>query len=537
MRQLLNKMSPKAWAVFVLVLWFFPASALAAPTTADQAQRVVQRWLARDSRPLGAVMGQQVKEVQAFQGQTGVAYYVVSLEPQGLVIVPGDDLVEPIIAFAPQGQYDPSSANPLGAWVTKDVPQRVALVRAAEARARGEGTPFRPEGAQAQALSKWQALQNLGAEAGPRENQGQEAGLDTISDLRVDPMVKSKWDQSTVAGKNCYNFYTPNNYYCGCPATAVAQLMRYHEYPEDKVGTPEFTIKVNGREQQEKLRGGDGKGGPYDWKNMAAVPNKDTDPVQLQAIGALTHDAGVAMKTSYTKDWSEANTSDAIPALTKTFKYSNAILASLSNTQTTMPIANLKRIINSNLDASLPVLLGLDKQGAKDEAHLVVADGYGYNLSTLYHHLNMGWSGLYDAWYNLPNIDYDLPKDYYNLVEECVYNVYKSGTGEIISGRVLAGRRPVSNAKVEATRDGGGTYTGKTNDRGIYALVNVPSDSSYTLQVTKAGYKFKSQEVTTDTSDTKENTIGNLWGVDFTGEIRSLPGVLHMLLNEDEEED
>ena len=37
--------------------------------------------------------------------------------------------------------------------------------------------------------------------------------------------------------------------------------------------------------------------------------------------------------------------------------------------------------------------------------HAVVADGYGYQHTTLYHHLNMGWNGFDDAWYNLPDVN------------------------------------------------------------------------------------------------------------------------------------
>ena len=51
-------------------------------------------------------------------------------------------------------------------------------------------------------------------------------------------------------------------------------------------------------------------------------------------------------------------------------------------------------IINPNLDAGCPVMLGIDPIG-----HAVPCDGYGYDLSTLYHHLNYGWSGNFNAWY------------------------------------------------------------------------------------------------------------------------------------------
>jgi len=528
MKQNHKKMSLILAAILFLITGFLPTSVPAAPTTPDQARRVVQGWLARDGRPLGAILGREVKEVQSFQVQPGIAYFVVYLEPQGFVVVPGDDLVEPIIAFVPQGQYDPSAANPLGAMVSRDVPQRLAGVRAAEAQASGEGVPFLPQGSQEKAWRKWQSLESV--------NEQLEYGLPTVSDPRVDPLVQTRWSQDRVAdsptGKACYNYYTPpyaagnaNNYPSGCVATAMSQLMRYHQFPKVRVGTPTFTIKVDGRERLEFLRGGDGRGRAYDWNKMVPVPDKNTTDDQLQAIGALTHDAGAAIKMEYTSANSSANTSDVGPALVNTFKYSNAIVGGAKDG---IPTPGLLPMINPNLDASLPVQIGIINKSDPENGHDVVADGYGYNLSTLYHHLNMGWSGSEDAWYNLPNVD--TKDDKYNLILECLYNVYTSDIGEIISGRVMAAGRPVSNAVVQATRNGGGRYTATTNARGIYALAKVPSASTYTIRVSKAGYEFSSRVVTTGTSTSATSTTGNLWGVNFTARSKGLPGALELLL-------
>jgi len=89
--------------------------------------------------------------------------------------------------------------------------------------------------------------------------------------------------------------------------------------------------------------------------------------------------------------------------------------------------------------------------------HAIVADGYGYDSTTLYHHLNMGWSGLDNAWYNLPTINAD-GYDFTSVVN-CAYNIYTSGSGEIISGRVFdVNGNPVSGATVRAVLVGGSTW-------------------------------------------------------------------------------
>jgi hypothetical protein len=170
--------------------------------------------------------------------------------------------------------------------------------------------------------------------------------------------------------------------------------------------------------------------------------------------------------------------------------------------------SGLNGMVNPNLDANNPVILCI----FKDPSHAVLCDGYGYNSSTLYHHFNMGWSGNEDAWYNLPIFDSD---PFSNVVSNCVYNIFASGSGEIISGRVMDKEgKPIRNAEVTA-QGSGGPYTTVTNSKGIYALKCLDSNSTYTITVTKSGYNFTSQSVKTGKSRNGNNISGNRWGIDF----------------------
>ena len=184
-----------------------------------------------------------------------------------------------------------------------------------------------------------------------------------------------------------------------------------------------------------------------------------------------------------------------------------------------IPSANLNNMINPNLDARFPVLLGIIDP--KTIGHEVVVDGYGYTSATLYHHLNLGWSGTADAWYNLPTIsagDYN-----FNSAIECIYNVFPEGSGEIISGRVLdAAGNPISDATITATRTGGGSYSATSNSQGIYALAKIPAASTYTITADKSGYVFFPQTVSTGTSLNGNTAVGNLWGIDF---VQDSPGI------------
>ncbi len=492
--------------LFLFFLWIAsPQDAFGGPVSADQARDVVVGWLKADPSPLQTKLGQLVNRVETFNDAQGTPlYYVVDLDPDGFVIVAADDLIEPIVGFASSGQFDPSTNNPLGALVSHDLPDRVAKVKGTQAA--------QAQGSSLAAQKKWVQLQSIKANV-----SGIKLSLSSVSDVRVAPLTQSTWNQSTVSGNACYNYYTPpyaagtaGNYVCGCVATAMAQLMRFWQYPVNSVGTASFTIYVTDVAQSRSLRGGNGTGGPYDWSNMVLSPNSSSTLTQRQAIGALCADAGVSVHMQYNMGGSGesgAFMEDVQGSLVNTFGYANAICGESGGANIG---AGLYGMVNPNLDAGYPVLFGITDGSS---GHAIVCDGYGYNLSTLYHHLNLGWSGSYTAWYNLPNIDAGYA---FNSVDSCIYNVWTNGTGEIISGRITdSAGTAVAGVAMTAVRSGGGTYTATSNTRGIYALARIPASSTYTVSASKTGYVFTDQIVTTGQSTDYSATSGNQWAIDF----------------------
>ncbi len=493
----------QALACGCLAFWLFMTAlclpAQAAPTTAEQALAVVSGWRSLAAAPLDARLGGQATAVKAYGDISGLpAYYVVTLEEQGLVIVPADDEVEPIVAFSSSGQFDPSETNPFGALVSKDIPGRIMAVR----QTANKGASAVQAASEAQ--TKWSRLLGFAAKTTQTKQ-----GIASVSDVRVSPLVSTTWGQDTAGDVATYNIYTPGNRVCGCVATAMAQLMRFHQFPTTGVGTASYSISVCDVPTTRALRGGDGAGGAYDWANMPLAPNASTSQTERNAIGALTADAGVSVNMIYC-DVSGADALKAAAAFKSTFGYGNA--ATAYDSENNIPATARNSMVNANLDAGYPVLLGIN---GVDGGHEVVGDGYGYDNATLYHHLNMGWNGDDDVWYNLPTVS---ASGYnFNSVDDIVYNVYVTGSGEIVSGRILDGQgNPINGATVTATRSGGGTYTATTNVKGIYALAKIPAASTYTVAVVKSGYVFVSKQATTGTSTDATTTTGNVWGLDFT---------------------
>ncbi|MHC4166589.1 MAG: C10 family peptidase [Planctomycetota bacterium] len=496
------------------VLFLFCAGLWAGPTTAYDAEMVVSGWFKAGVEPMGMNLGRRVSRVETFSGAGGrAAYHIVHLEPSGFVIVSGDDKVEPIIGFADDGTYDSSPDNPLGALVTNDVSGRVEAAGETFgllAMTPGAAAPDSPQG-------KWRYFIDLA------ENPADGFSLMSlicISDIRVVPLVQSRWGQATACGEYTFNYYTPENYPCGCMATVLAQVMRYYEYPTAQIGVNEFTIDVHGAGGQTvHTRGGEGLGGPYNWSDMPLRPEANCAALtetQRQAIGTLCYDAGIAVGMEYTPSGSGSFLADAKDALVTTFQFENAVLG---YNATADIHAGLTDMINPNLDAGAPVILAILNASNEDDAHAVVCDGYGFDSSTLYHHLNMGWVGIDDVWYNLPDIDG--LRGQYSTVFGCIYNISPSGTGEIVSGRVLdPDGMPIVNARVFAEPSGRIPVMARSNDRGIYVFENLNSNTVYTLEPEADGYVFSSVGVEVDVLRSEDGTArsGNRWGVDIYAE-------------------
>jgi hypothetical protein len=482
------------------LLLLLAAGVSARTTTPQEAQLAVAGWLAGNAEPFGVPLGHRAVEVETITGVAGEpVYYVVRLSPSGFVMVPADDLVEPILSFTNSQTYEPSARDPLTELITADVNRRLADAYAAGSSGR----------LQIQATTDTQAKwSDLIGKAATAPNGFGILALQTVSDVRVSPFLKTRWAQGDVCSAPCYNYFTPDHTPCGCAATAMAQLMYYYRRPTVEIGQHSFTIAVLDKEQSASTRGGDGTGGPYRWADMVPSPDCSSTLEQRKAIGALCYDAGVAIRMSYAPEGSGADAFVIATAFKSVFGFSNGISGANKGRNIGSGLAGM---INPNLDAQYPVLLGI----TGTSGHAVLVDGYGYDLSTrtkpLYHHLNMGWAGRNDIWYNLPEVGN------YDTVVVCIYNLFTEGTGEIISGRVTdAAGQPIPNVAVRATLRTR-PYGTVTDDKGIYALAKLPSAASFLMQAEKPGFTFTKRTVETGTSRDRQASAGNQWGIDFVG--------------------
>ncbi|MCP4712709.1 MAG: hypothetical protein GY869_29125 [Planctomycetes bacterium] len=486
--------------------------------TSTQVRQMVQGWINEDSQPMGSTLGRQVGEIESyFSAEENLLFYVVNLIPNGYVIVPADDMVEPIISFIELGSYSNSFDNPLSSMVRKDIAGRIQMVRDPETLQ----NPNVLSNALA-AYEKWQRLINLGQSP---DTVGI-MGLTSISDVWVSPLLESNWGQTTccvIDEKACYNYYTPhdslfdpcdwgdpNNYPCGDTATAMAQLLAYHQHPVSGIGIHSLTIWVDGYPKSADTRGGDGLGGPYNWIDIenAMNPGCGTPLNARKAIGALCYDIGVTINTIYTSNlsWSDLRAASYALRNPSLFNFQRAVY---TDTISDILEAKLIDMINPNLDYGYPVLMGLMADNEITPKHSIVIDGYGYHLDTLYHHVNLGQDGIDNGWYNIPIIiEYDL---YF----ECIYNIFPMETGELVSGRIVdSSGNPIEGVTVMAVGPQGEIHYATTNSKGIYVFL-LDSLTTYTIIPIKDGHFFAGRTITTGYSVDYSTVSGNRWGIDF----------------------
>ena len=303
-------------------------------------------------------------------------------------------------------------------------------------------------------------------------------GVATVSDVRVEPFIQSKWGQSTSdnyygSTNTCFNYYTPSNFVCGCVATAIAQIMRYWKYPTASVQVNTYPCYVAGVASNVAMMGG-----TYDWDNMPLVTrNAALSESQRQAIGKLCRDVGVTVEMNWTENWSSSSIYAGVACLPIDFGYANAKAIHFG----TYDAELLKKALIPNLDARCPCGLSISGDGG----HGVLVDGYGYSGGDFFLHLNMGWVGSDDAWYCPPALG--TSQYAFNAINGVLFNVFPTNANcSIASGRVFdAAGEPVAGATVTLRKGTATVATAISDDNGIYAFI--VASGSYVARAEKEG--------------------------------------------------
>lgn len=284
---------------------------------------------------------------KTIQGQPAV--YVFNQEAGGTILVSASDLALPVLGYFDSGTFDSNLMPPqFKAWLDS------------------------------------YAAQIAYAEENGLSPVSKNATISYPSDWKfVAPLVKTKWDQTKP-----YNNDLKYNYYAtGCVATAMAQVMNFHKYPEIGHGSNTYkdaygtTYSMDFAEK------------PFDWANM--IDDYSTTQYtaeQASAVAYLMKACGYSTNMNYGTQ-SGTQVENAGKALPTYFGYDDGIEALQRYGYTNSEWAAL---LYDQLTNYGPVIYSGHSLGGF--AHAFVADGYD---GQGYFHINWGWSGMCDGFYSI----------------------------------------------------------------------------------------------------------------------------------------
>ncbi len=190
----------------------------------------------------------------------------------------------------------------------------------------------------------------------------------------VNPLLKTTWNQSPY-----YNELCPGGSVTGCGATAMAQVMKYYNYPPQGTGFHSYNHKTYGTIS---VNFGNTI---YDWNNM---PNNVTS--SNLAVATLMYHCGVSQDMDYSPQTSTSGL----------YAIDNAFKSFFGYKQTTQVYkrenyqdANWISQIKTELDNARPVFY---RGAGTGGGHFFILDGYD---NTNYFHINWGWGGYYDGYF------------------------------------------------------------------------------------------------------------------------------------------
>lgn len=280
-------------------------------------------------------------------------YYVFDAnDSQGFVIVASDNRFEDILGYATEGSFSDIQENPAFAnWLT--------------------------------AMSAEMASAD---EFEPRVTRGKTSAPD------VAPLLTTKWGQNAPYNKYCFSTYPgyrppigwkPSQAVTGCVATAMAQVMRYHKWPQS------FT---NGSDTFN-----------YDWDLMADSYSGSESDEAIEQVARLMNHCGISVNMKYGESESGASTFAINPAMVERFGYDGSTIRKVM--RNSYGYDELHEILYTELTAGRPVIVGGEYPGV-DGGHQFVLDGC--NPDGLFH-INWGWNGYCDGFYRITSLR---PEDY-----------------------------------------------------------------------------------------------------------------------------
>lgn len=429
--------------VLLLALTACAAIAGAHPglATAEEAALVARNWVVYTAAGEGDWAGSTspvIRDAQEIRVSGALVGWFFPVSPRGHVVVPILKSLSPVKAYS--DEYDLSMDDAQGfARLIREVLAVYVADYEKTGGGNGDDVPARA------AAEEWRRFLTDPAvfDAGTAESS--RAGL-----IIEGPLLTTAWHQAAPYNNMC----PPGDYLCndctvgngplhpcctGCVATAVAQILRYHEWPPIQYpGGGQHTYFWRGDWTCAAATGASGVpdtltavfSDGFTWSDMPdACVGGSCTATQDSALAELCYEVGVAFDMNYGVCESAADAGAATSILPTHFGYCPPMGCDDSDFE--RPAFGPEKIsradygssdewffeIAEEIDEGRPVLYLIETQ---NNPHALVCDGYQYTDTTEYlFHMNYGWGEPYVGWYSIDR----LPESFADTLECAIIGI------------------------------------------------------------------------------------------------------------------
>lgn len=340
----------RVFLVIVSVVMAMVGTLQASPVSVSAARQVADNFFSSATGRLSS-RGTQAMTRLAYSAPQDRFYIFDRGGQGGFVVVAGDDRLPQVLGYGDKGDFAATLPPSVQYWVD-ELDRQIAYLQSHD-----NVTAYRP------------------------------AMRGTV----IEPLLTSRWNQDSPYNDLCPTYTGSNGQTsrcaAGCVATAMAQVMNYHQWPATGRGSHSYTCHVNGGEAVELSA--DFSHSVYRWDLMLDDYDQESSPESCEAVARLLLDVGISVDMSYGSS-SAATEEDALHALQRYFDYYDR---SYILSRDFFSAEEWDQFLVNELSASRPILYcGM----ATSAGHAFVLDGIDADG---YFHFNWGWGGSFDGYF------------------------------------------------------------------------------------------------------------------------------------------
>lgn len=458
---------------FTLLFLLVALAAGAATITQDEARQIALQFLNKNT---AAAKGQgSAAAVQlSLEGTVEGAYLFNNAD--GFIIVSDNDKApQPVLGYADSGSLDIDNLPPSMVWWLSELQKDYA-----------------------DDWDDWDDAVDTGG-----DGDGAPA---VVTRKDIAPMLTTQWGQS----EPFYNL-TPysGSQHCvaGCVAIAMAQIMRYHQWPAQGTGSITYACKSLNTTLTR-----DFSQSTYDWANMKDIyySNLTYTDAEQTSVARLCADAAYSVKMQFTATGSASLVKDVAPALYKYFGYDRTTAL---RGRDHYSADEWSELMYTELAAGRPVLYGGTTE--KNAGHAFVLDGY--RAADGYFHVNWGWYSNSDGYFLLSDLSPEKQgtggsDGGYNYDQAAVIGIQPLQDGSVMTPEIYYGAvLSTSASSVQASKSASLTVTAD-----LYTFDIETTTVSYGLKLVNNADATDIHYVAADTPAYVSTTIDGVVTSSFT---------------------